>query len=75
MLEGRGITFAYNKKGKKLFKNINLQIHPGEIVGMPGPSGQGKSTLAKVLSGYLPHRLEQCGLMDQLCPRQEPLSN
>ncbi|MFP4515887.1 MAG: ABC transporter ATP-binding protein [Desulfovibrionales bacterium] len=30
-----------------------IHIAPGERVGLPGPSGRGKSTLAKVLAGYL----------------------
>lgn len=38
---------------KNLFENVDVEISPGEIVGMAGASGRGKSTLAKVLSGYL----------------------
>jgi ABC-type dipeptide/oligopeptide/nickel transport system ATPase subunit len=36
-----------------IFQSLHIQLTPGEIVGLYGPSGQGKSTLAKVLSGYL----------------------
>ncbi len=53
MLEGRKVAFRYGEQREWLFKNFDLQIAPGEIVGIPGPSGRGKSTLVKVLSGYL----------------------
>lgn len=34
-------------------KNISLEIHEGEIIGIIGASGSGKSTLAKVIAGHL----------------------
>jgi len=53
MLEGKRLAFRYDKQQKWLFRGLNIQINPGEIVGIPGPSGRGKSTLAKLLAGYL----------------------
>ena len=36
-------------------KSVNMEIQPGEIVGVIGPSGAGKSTLARALTGvWLP---------------------
>ncbi|WP_244510327.1 type I secretion system permease/ATPase [Aureimonas sp. AU20] len=32
-------------------KSVNMQIMPGEVVGVIGPSGAGKSTLARALTG------------------------
>jgi len=32
-------------------ENVSLQMVPGEVVGLYGPSGRGKTTLAKVLAG------------------------
>jgi simple sugar transport system ATP-binding protein len=32
---------------------INLDVYPGEIVGLIGDNGAGKSTLVKILSGVL----------------------
>lgn len=34
-------------------KNINLDIHKGEIVGIVGPSGCGKSTLLSIIAGLI----------------------
>ena len=52
MLEASDLAYRYGKHHPWLFKDITMQILPGEIVGMSGPSGRGKSTMAKVLAGY-----------------------
>lgn len=54
MLEARTLAYRYGKQHSWLFDDLDLQIKPGEIAGMSGPSGRGKSTLAKILAGYLP---------------------
>jgi polar amino acid transport system ATP-binding protein/putative ABC transport system ATP-binding protein len=44
-----GLTFS----GKKIFDNLNLFIENGENVCLSGPSGKGKTTLLKILQGYI----------------------
>lgn len=53
ILEGKNLTFAYDEKEGKILKNVNLKIESGERVAILGPSGFGKTTLCKILGGYL----------------------
>jgi len=50
-LEARGLRFAY-PKSRPLFEKLSFSIGQGERVGLLGPSGRGKTTLAKLLAGY-----------------------
>ncbi len=50
-----GVTFRYRPDGPEVLRNISLQVHPGEIIGIVGRSGSGKSTLAKLIQRlYVP---------------------
>lgn len=51
-LEARGLSFAY-PCGRSLFQGLDLTIRPGERVALEAPSGTGKTTLCRLLSGYL----------------------
>lgn len=52
-LEGKGISFRYGKKSRWILRDVNIDISRGEVVGLMGPSGLGKSTLSRILAGYL----------------------
>lgn len=53
MLRGEGLSFRYGKQFPWLFRDLAIMVAPGELVGLTAPSGRGKTTLARVLSGYL----------------------
>lgn len=47
----KNVDFYYNKSVPVL-KDINFTIQPGEVVALVGKSGEGKSTLINLISGY-----------------------
>lgn len=51
MLEARDVCFSYGVAGRVL-DHVSLAIRPGEVVGLTGRSGVGKSTLGRILSGH-----------------------
>ena len=53
MLEAENIFFSYQKGEPPVLKGVSLSVGPGERVGVLAPSGYGKTTLMKILAGYL----------------------
>lgn len=51
-LEARDISFSY-VPGRPILHDVNLVVGPGDRVALTAPSGRGKTTLCRVLSGYL----------------------
>jgi iron complex transport system ATP-binding protein len=45
------LSFAYDKR--PVLKGVNLRLKSGEVVGLIGPNGVGKSTLVKLAAGLL----------------------
>lgn len=52
VLEARDIVYAYGK-GDAVLNGVSLRVESGERVALSAPSGTGKTTLARVLAGYL----------------------
>ena len=50
-LEGKGLGFRYHSD-VWLFRNVDVTINPGEVIGLFGPSGCGKTTLGRILAGF-----------------------
>ena len=52
-LEARHISYRYGKDRPWILRDVDLTVRAGERVALVGPSGYGKSTLAKILAGYI----------------------
>ncbi len=52
MLIAEGLRFGY-RPDQPLIRGLDLTLKLGEIASISGPSGEGKSTLANLLAGYL----------------------
>ena len=58
LLKVENISYSVEVKEEKkkrfdILKDVSFEIEQGEIIGICGESGGGKSTLAKVISGLI----------------------
>ncbi|MBO8157079.1 MAG: heme ABC exporter ATP-binding protein CcmA [Bacillaceae bacterium] len=51
MVDVKGVAHSFGKEN--VLKDVHLEIQPGEIFGLLGPSGAGKTTLVKMIAGIL----------------------
>ncbi len=52
-LEAKAVSFRYGRSQPWVLENVSLRLEPGERVALFAPSGRGKTTLARLLAGYL----------------------
>ncbi|AFJ03703.1 ABC-type bacteriocin/lantibiotic exporters peptidase domain protein [Methylophaga frappieri] len=49
------VRFRYRPDGPVILDDLNLQVRPGEVIGLVGRSGSGKSTITKLIQRlYIP---------------------
>ena len=69
MLEAANVSFAYQGK-QPVLRDVSLSVAPGDRVALVAPSGFGKSTLCKVLAGYLQPACGRVLLDGQALPKK-----
>ena len=52
ILEARSLHFSF-PRAAPLFRGLDVQLSPGEIVGLIGPPSSGKTVLLKILAGLI----------------------
>ena len=51
-LEFRNVTFSYENSSRPALKDVSVAIQAGEMVGLVGPSGAGKTTFVNLLCRF-----------------------
>jgi ATP-binding cassette, subfamily B, bacterial HlyB/CyaB len=51
------VTFRYRPDGSEVLRKVSFAVSPGQVIGIVGRSGSGKSTIAKLIQRlYVPER-------------------
>lgn len=48
----RNVSFAYNGSAAPVLHEVNLDVMPGEMIALVGPSGAGKTTLCNLIARF-----------------------
>jgi branched-chain amino acid transport system ATP-binding protein len=54
ILSARGISVSFG--GVHAVVDVDLDVEPGQLVGLIGPNGAGKTTFIDAVTGFVPHR-------------------
>lgn len=52
-LELKNVSYQYKKDSRKILDDFSMTVEDSQRVGLIAPSGYGKTTLCKLISGYL----------------------
>jgi len=52
-LELKNVAFTYPGRREPVLRDVDLRVFPGEVLGIAGGTGAGKTTLARIMAGLL----------------------
>lgn len=55
MIALENVHYSYPDAEEEVLRGVDLQVAAGQVVGIAGASGAGKTTLAKAIAGFIPH--------------------
>ena len=55
MIQIQGLSFTYKGEKAPALREISLSVPDGGFLGVIGPAGAGKTTLARAITGMIPH--------------------
>lgn len=70
MIQIENLSFNYSRK--RVLTDISLNLLPGNIYGLLGQNGVGKTTLLKIIGGLLPVKDGKCEVMGQIPFKRSP---
>lgn len=68
-----GVGYTY-RTGTEVFANASLEAHPHEVIALVGPSGEGKTTMLRLILALLHPRGGDASLAAGEAPEQETIS-
>jgi ATP-binding cassette subfamily C protein len=71
-IEAQGVTILPPGQAHPALRNVSFEIAPGQALGVIGPSGAGKTTLARALVGLWPARIGEIRLGGARLDRYDP---
>ncbi|MGF1497958.1 MAG: ABC transporter ATP-binding protein [Elainellaceae cyanobacterium] len=54
IVKAEGFTFTYPADDEPVLKNVSFNVEQGEVLGLIGPIGAGKTTLCMAIAGFVP---------------------
>jgi ABC-type branched-subunit amino acid transport system ATPase component/ABC-type branched-subunit amino acid transport system permease subunit len=66
----KGIVLSFG--GVRAIDGLDLELRPGEVHGLIGPNGSGKTTTLNVISGYYVPQAGEVRLEDKILPAGKP---
>ena len=71
LLEVRGVSKSFG--AIRALTDVSFTVEPGEVVGLMGDNGAGKSTMVKLIAGNFPPNDGKVLVDDQVCDFHKPI--